>query len=139
MHERHTAEGPRAAQRPAVHIIDDDASVRTSLERLLISAGVRATTYPGAREFLESGRGRDGDCIVSDVRMHGMTGLDLQREIRKTGMHIAFVFVTAYDTPQARKEAIEAGATAFFRKPVDDQALLDAITWALSGSKTEAE
>ncbi len=114
-----------------VYLVDDDRSVRTALERLMNSAGVRVRTFASSVEFLDSGCVRDGDCVVADVKMHGATGLDLQRQLRAAGCRAAFIFVTAHDTEEVREEARRAGAFAYFRKPVDDQALLDAIEWAI--------
>lgn len=114
-----------------VYIVDDDRSVRTALERLLISAGVRVRSYSSSRDFLEARCVRDGDCVVADVKMHGATGIELQRQLRASGSRAAFIFVTAHDTEEVREEAKRAGAFAYFRKPVDDQALLDAIEWAI--------
>ena len=121
-----------AATRCPVYIIDDDLSVRTALERLLISAGIRARTFAGAREFLKAGIAHGQACVITDVKMHGMTGLELHRKLAAEGARVSFIFVTAFDTPEARREAREAGAIAYFRKPVDDQALIDAIQWAMS-------
>ena len=121
-----------ATVRPTVYIIDDDASVRTALERLLISAGIRSRTFAGADEFLKAGIPPDGSCVVTDVKMHGMTGPELHRRVREAGSRAAFIFVTAYDTEEVRAQAKKDGATAYFRKPVDDQALIDAIGWAMS-------
>ena len=126
---QHIATG---ATRCPVYIIDDDVSVRTALERLLISAGIRARTFSGAREFLKAGVPTGPACIITDVKMQGMSGLELHRKLAAEGARVSFIFVTAYDTPAARREAREAGAIAYFRKPVDDQALIDAIQWAQS-------
>ena len=123
---------------PTVYIIDDDASVRTALERLLISAGIRSRTFAGADEFLKAGTPPDGSCVITDVKMHGMTGPELQRKIRASGAHVSFIFVTAYDTEEVRSQAKRDGAVAYFRKPVDDQALLDAIGWAMSHAEENA-
>lgn len=127
-----TRNGTRASGRPAVYIIDDDAAVRIALERLLISARIHARTFAGAREFLEANVPLDGACVITDVTMHGMTGIELHRQLRESGARVAFIFVTAYDNEVVRAQAKKAGAIAYFRKPVDDQALLDAIEWALS-------
>jgi len=113
-------------------IIDDDASVRTALQRLLISAGLEARTYGSALEFLAAGPVPDGCCVIADIKMHGMTGIELHRRLRAARSRVAFIFVTAHDTAESRREAREAGAVAYFRKPVDDQALIDAIEWAFS-------
>ena len=131
-------QGASTGTRVPVYIIDDDESVRTALERLLISAGIRARTFGGAREFLKAGVPVGQACVITDVKMHGMTGLELHRKLAVEGARISFIFVTAYDTPEARREAREAGAIAYFRKPVDDQALIDAIEWALSKSEAGA-
>jgi FixJ family two-component response regulator len=120
----------RAPRRP-VYVIDDDESVRVALERLLLSAGFRAVGFPGAREFLSAGVAATNACIITDVKMQGMTGLELHRRLLAEGVRAAFIFVTAYDTPEARREAREAGAIAYLRKPVDDQALIDAALWAM--------
>lgn len=115
-----------------VYIIDDDTSVRTALERLLISAGICSQTFAGADDFLKAGVPSDRSCIITDVKMHGMTGPELQRKVRESGSRASFIFVTAYDTEELRAQAKNEGAIAFFRKPVDDQALIDAIGWAMS-------
>jgi FixJ family two-component response regulator len=117
---------------PTVYIIDDDASVRAALERLLISAGIRSRTFAGAGDFLQAGTPPDGSCVITDVKMHGMTGPELQQKVRASGAHVVFIFLTAYDTAEARARAKKDGAIAYFRKPVDDQALIDAIGWAMS-------
>ncbi len=119
-------------ERAVVYVIDDDAGVRVALERLLISSGIHVRSFVNAREFLEAGMPPDGSCIVTDVKMHGMTGIELHARLREAGTRVSVIFVTAYDTPEARAQAKRAGAIAYFRKPVDDQALIDAIEWALS-------
>lgn len=131
MQKKH-APSATATVRPTVYIIDDDASVRTALERLLISAGIRSRTFAGADEFLKAGIPPDGSCVITDVKMHGMTGPELHRKVREAGSRASFIFVTAYDTEAVRAQAKKDGAIAYFRKPVDDQALIDAIGWALS-------
>lgn len=115
-----------------VYVIDDDQAVRHALERLLRSAGLEARTFASADAFLKAGCPAENACVVADVRMQGMSGLALQRELRKAGSPLHIIFVTAQDTEETRAEAARAGAVALFVKPVDDQALLDAIHWALS-------
>jgi len=117
---------------PTVFVIDDDRAVRHALERLLRSAGFKARTFASADAFLKAGCPAENACVVADVRMQGMSGLALQRELRKAGSPLPIIFVTAQDTEETRTEAVRAGAVALFVKPVDDQALLDAIHWALS-------
>ena len=121
----------RTGDRCITYIIDDDASVRVALERLLIAAGQSVRAFPSAQAFLASGVSADGACLIVDVMMHGLSGLDLCEKLQADGVHAGFIVVTAHDTPEARRKAREAGALAYFRKPVDAQALIDAIEWAL--------
>jgi FixJ family two-component response regulator len=115
-----------------VYVVDDDESVRRALRRLLHSWGLRATTFASATEFLDSGPCEEDACLIADIRMPGLGGLDLQRELLAKGSTIPVIFITAFDTAETRKQARALGAAGYFRKPVDDQALLDAIRWALS-------
>lgn len=137
MEAENQARPVKAENRDAIYIIDDDASVRVALERLLISAGFRARTYASATDFLAAGLPSDGSCIITDVKMPGMSGLELHSKLREAGTRASVIFVTAYDTEDARAQAKKAGAVAFFRKPVDDQALIDAIGWALSRTEEQ--
>lgn len=121
-----------SARQATVYVIEDDASVRRALERLLRSADLEVRVFGSAAEFLQAGCRAENACVVADVRMQGMSGLQLQRELKRAGSPFRFIFVTAQDTEQTRAEAIRAGGAALFVKPVDDQALLDAIHWALS-------
>lgn len=127
------AQHPRVAATAAscpLYIIDDDASVRVALERLLIAAGFPVRAFPSADAFLASGAPIDRACIILDVMMHGFSGIDLCQTLKARNLRANFIFVTAHDTPEARQRAREAGAIAYFRKPVDDRALIDAIEWA---------
>jgi len=124
--------GAQPAGNRLVCIIDDDRSVRNALRRLLLSAGYSARTYASAMEFLDDDASAEMFCIISDVKMHGMSGLDLSRKLKAEGKDATFIFLTAHDSPAARQEAQELGGVAYFRKPVDDQALIDAIEWAAS-------
>ncbi|HVN25026.1 MAG TPA: response regulator [Syntrophorhabdales bacterium] len=116
-----------------VYVVDDDDSVRRAFQFLFQSVDFDVQTFCSAEEFLKSPRLRDGSCIILDMRMPGMTGLDLQRELvaRKVGTPV--IVVSAYDDASTRQLSRELGAVAFFRKPVDDQALLDAIWFAIQG------
>ena len=118
-----------------VFIIDDDVSLRRALTRLVHSAGMEPQPYPGATEFLQADLSSERACVVSDIRMNGMNGLELHRALKEAGLLLPVIFVTAHDTEETRAQAKSQGAVAYFRKPVDDQALLDAIDWALSGSE----
>lgn len=122
-----------------VYVIDDDESVRQAMARLLKSAGLEVRTFLGADAFLNAGCRAENACVIADVRMQGMSGLQLQRELKKAGSPLRVIFLTAQDTEETRAEAIRAGGVAFFVKPVDDQALLDAIHWALALSGGQSE
>jgi FixJ family two-component response regulator len=114
-----------------VYVIDDDESVRRAFQLLFRSADFDVQVFCAAEEFLESPRVGDGCCIVLDMRMPGMTGLDLQAELASRKIKMPVICVSAYDDVRTRERAMELGAAAFFRKPVDDQALIDAIEWTM--------
>ena len=124
-----------AKKASVVYVIDDDESVRSALERLLRSADLHAETFSSADEFLNSPRQKKNACILIDIRMPGSTGFDLQQKLTAFDMRIPVIVISASDDAQIRERARELGAVAFFRKPVDDQALLDAIYWAISGAE----
>jgi FixJ family two-component response regulator len=115
-----------------VYLIDDDASVRRSLGRVLNSAGLKWEAFASADEFLAAPHAARG-CVVADMTMPGTSGLDLLRHVQAAHSPIPVILLTAHDTDEIRLAAREAGAAAFFRKPVDSQALLDAIAWAAGG------
>jgi len=117
-----------------VYVIDDDESVRRGLKRLLRSADLEVETFSSGEEFLSSPRQGENACIVIDVRMPGLTGFDLQQKLFSQGIGMPVIVISASDDTQTREYARELGAVVFFRKPVDDQALLDAIWWAIAGS-----
>ncbi len=118
-----------------IYVIDDDESVRKAFKRLLRSVNFEAETFSSAEEFLKSQKPDKNACIIIDIRMPGLTGFDLQRKLMAQGSRIPVIVISASDDAQVREQARELGAVAFFRKPIDDQALLDAITWAISGEK----
>jgi FixJ family two-component response regulator len=115
-----------------VYVIDDDASVRTALARLLRSGNCDVETFPSPEEFLAMPHAEENACIVTDLRMPKASGFDLQKQTARGGIHLPIIVLSASDDAKAREHARELGAVAFFRKPVDDQALLDAIWWAVS-------
>ena len=117
-----------------VYVIDDDASVRRSLEMLLFSSGIKVLTYGSAEAFLDSEFRQHGTCMITDFKMPGLGGLGLQQQLIKKGIRIPMIFLTTIDSVEDRQRALRSGAVGFFRKPVDDQALLDTIHWVLSGS-----
>jgi FixJ family two-component response regulator len=113
--------------KPVVFVVDDDESVRGALEGLLRSAGFHAVTFDSAEEFMNSSHCSRCACLVLDVRMPGLSGLDLQKELAASGSNIPIIFMTAHDDDRAYSQAMKLGAIAFLRKPFDDQDLLDAI------------
>ena len=114
-----------------VFIVDDDESVRRALKRLIKVAGFKAKTFGSAREFLDSGHYQSTGVLVLDVRMPGMSGLELQKHLTDSGSDMPIIFITAHEDIQARHMALEAGALAFLKKPFEDQALFDVIQRAL--------
>jgi FixJ family two-component response regulator len=114
-----------------VFIIDDDPLYRTSTERLVRSIGFRAQSFESARNFLSSRRPNVPSCLILDVRLPGLSGLDLQRELAEAGLHIPIIFVTGHGDIPMSVQAMKAGAVEFLTKPFRDQALLDAIGQAI--------
>ena len=110
-----------------VAVIDDDESVRRALSRLLRAANLDADTFASGRDFIDSLAAQVPDCVVLDVHMPGMNGLDVQLQLVRSGFRIPVVVITGHDEPQARAQCLAAGAAAYLRKPLDDVALLDAI------------
>ncbi len=113
-----------------VYIVDDDESVLKSLKMLFVSANIEVIAFGSAQGFLESIIREENACLITDISMKGISGLDLQKRLSEKGIKIPVIFLTALDTNESRKQAKEGGASAFFRKPVDDQALLHAVKWA---------
>jgi FixJ family two-component response regulator len=114
-------------RRPLISVVDDDESVREALESLLRSAGFKVEVFASAEQFLRSDRAREVDCLIVDVRMSGMNGLELQRQLAADGSRVPIIFITAHGDELARAQALRAGAVAFLRKPFSEQALLDAV------------
>ena len=121
----------RSADAPTVFVIDDDASVRASIQGLLKSASLRSASFGTAEEFLRSKPPDGPSCLVLDVSLPGVNGLDLQRELADAGVRIPIIFITGHgDIPMSVK-AMKSGAVEFLTKPFQDQDLLDAIHQAL--------
>ena len=117
---------------PAVHVVDDDASFRKSLLRLLKAHGLAAQAYDSAPEFLKSGLASCAGCIVLDVRMPRLSGLDLQEELAKADCAMPVVFLTGHGDIPMSVQAMKKGAVDFLTKPVDEESLLEAVRNALS-------
>lgn len=114
-----------------VYVVDDDASVRKSLERLLESVGLRAELFASAKAFLDYNRPDSPACLVLDVRLPGLSGMDLQRELAASNTRIPIIFISGHgDLPIFVRE-VKAGVVDFLPKPYRDQNLLDAIHKAL--------
>ncbi len=118
--------------KPIVYIVDDDTSVRKSLMRLMVSVKLEACSFASANEFLDSGFRDEHACLIVDVKMPGLTGIELQKKIIAQGFDMPIIFITGYDTEQTREQVKRLGALGYFSKPIDDQALLDTINWAMS-------
>ena len=119
------------ALKKMVYIIDDDESVRRAFKRLIRTLGIETKTFASVREFLDSHYHTEGACVITDLKMPDMDGLDLKRELLQAGSELSVIIVTAYDTPESQKEAKNVGITSYLRKPVDDNALLDVVQWTL--------
>ena len=129
-----------AGQARSVYVIDDDEAMRDSLRWLLESAGYRVASYPSAERFLTAFRPAQAACLVLDVRMPGLTGLELQQELNRRGTSLPIIFITGHgDVPMA-VEALKNGAFHFLEKPFKGEKLLELIDQAASlGSPTEVE
>jgi FixJ family two-component response regulator len=119
---------------PLVSIVDDDVSVRRSTRRLLLSSGLRAEAFASAEDFLQSGRVSETACLLLDVRMPGIDGLELQRRLSETDRIIPIIFLSARASEEEERRALRAGAADFLRKPVSKEALLHAIRAVLENS-----
>lgn len=122
---------------PIVYVIDDDESVRHSLEFLLDVAGIRVRSYSSADAFLKSSPPLAGACLVTDVRMPGMSGVQLAEELRRSGAHIPVIMVTGHADVPLAVQAMKAGVADFIEKPFDDEVMLAAIRNALARHSDE--
>jgi FixJ family two-component response regulator len=121
---------------PTVFVIDDDVSVRDAIQGMAKSVGLRAETFASTQDFLRTWP-RDGpSCLVLDVRLSGVSGLDFQHELSRGNIHIPIIFLTGYGDIPMTVQAMKAGAVEFLTKPFRDQALLDAIQQALDRDRT---
>jgi FixJ family two-component response regulator len=114
-----------------VAIVDDDDLMRSALQGLLKEAGVPALTFASAEEFLSSGEHHHTACLIADIRMPGMSGLDLQATLNAEQVKIPTIFITAHGDARMRMQALRAGAVEFLTKPFDDEVLLESVRAAL--------
>ena len=124
-----------SAAAPTVFVIDDDAAVRASIQGLLKSVGLRSECFGDAQEFLRSTRPDAPSCLVLDVRLPGVNGLDLQRELADAGIRIPIIFITGHGDIPMTVKAMKSGAVEFLTKPFNDEVLLDAIRSAVNRSR----
>jgi FixJ family two-component response regulator len=114
-----------------VAIVDDDDLMRTALQGLLKSAGLLTQSFASAEEFLKSGHQHDTACLITDIRMPGMSGLELQAQLNADHCKIPTIFITAHGDAKMRMQAMRAGAVEFLAKPFDDEALLESVRAAM--------
>ena len=124
---------------PTVFIIDDDQSMRQAIQDLVESVGLRAESFATAGEFLDKGRATNPSCLVLDVRLPQMSGLDFQSRLTESGEQIPIIFITAHGDVPMSVRALKAGAVEFLTKPFRDQDLLDAIQEALQHDRAVRE
>jgi len=114
-----------------VAIVDDDDSMRSALQGLLKAVGLPAQAFGSAEEFLNSGQQHKAACLIADIRMPGMSGLELQAKLNAERCKIPIIFITAHGDAKMRMQALRAGAVEFLAKPFDDEALLESVRGAL--------
>lgn len=115
-----------------VYVIDDDDSIRQAIDMLLQSANMNVQAFSKGEQFLYCNHQTERSCIISDLKMKGLDGFSLFEKLHEKGINIPVIFLTASDSQEYRKHAREIGAAGYLSKPVDDQALIDTIHWALS-------
>jgi FixJ family two-component response regulator len=129
----------KSAGVPTVFIIDDDRGMRQAVQDLVESVGLRAESFPTALEFLSRQSTSDPSCLVLDVRLPQMSGLDFQRRLTEIGLQIPIIFITAHGDVPMSVRALKSGAVEFLTKPFRDQELLDAIQQALQRDRAARE
>jgi FixJ family two-component response regulator len=119
-------------QLPVISIVDDDPSVRAATSRLVRSLGYAAATFASAGEFLSSSNARESSCLIADVQMPGISGIELQSLLIAGGCSTPIIFITAFPEASIRLKALKAGAVALLSKPFDESALIECIEIALA-------
>jgi len=120
-----------------IAIVDDDLGILKGIARLLMAHGFSAQTFVSAEAFLESVRGTTADCLISDIQLGGISGIELHRRLMAAGSHIPVIFITALDDDEIFRQAKEAGCVAYLRKPFETDLLIAAINEALAIANTE--
>jgi RNA polymerase sigma factor (sigma-70 family) len=121
---------------PIVFVVDDDPSVRRAIKRLIGSVGLQVELFGSAQEFLQAGHSDVPSCLVLDIRLPGISGLDFQRQLAQANIHLPIIFISAHGDIPMTVRAMKAGAVEFLTKPFRDQDLLDAIHVALARDRT---
>jgi FixJ family two-component response regulator len=114
-----------------VVVVDDDDSMRSAVQDLLEAAGLQAQGFVSAEEFLKSGKQHETTCLITDIRMPGMSGLELQAQLNAERCRIPIIFITAHGDEKMRLQARREGAVEFLSKPFDDEVLIDSVRAAL--------
>jgi FixJ family two-component response regulator len=122
---------------PYVAVVDDEEPVRKALKRLLRASGLEAEGYASGKEFLEASAQREPDCVVIDLHMPAMSGLQVLRALQAARRNIPMVIITAHDAPETREQCMAAGAAAYLRKPLDEHVLLGTISAAVTAAAHE--
>jgi FixJ family two-component response regulator len=117
---------------PLISVVDDDASVRVAINNLVRSLGYAVRTFASAEEFLRSDHLNDTSCVIADVQMPAMSGIELQTRLRTQGCGVPFIFITAFPETSLRARALKAGALCFLAKPFDDGTLIRCLDVALA-------
>ena len=120
---------------PSVAIVDDEEPIRKALRRLLRASGIEAESYASGQEFLDAIAERRPDCLVLDLHMSGMGGLEVLRSLQSVKQKVPTVIITAHDEPETREQCLAAGACAYLRKPLEDRLLLNAISAAVGPAR----
>jgi FixJ family two-component response regulator len=118
-----------------VAVVEDDESYRVALQRLLKSAGLSVMAFSSAEDFLSSGQQREAGCLIADIRMPGMSGLDLQSRLNTEQCQIPTIFITAHGDEKMRLQAMRGGAVKFLAKPFDSEILLESVRVALGNQR----
>jgi|ERR1700730_1503151 RNA polymerase sigma factor (sigma-70 family) len=124
---------------PIVFVVDDDPSVRRAIKRLIGSVGLQVELFGSAQEFLHSKRSDAPSCLVLDIRLPGISGLDFQRQLAEANIHLPIIFITGHGDVPMTVRAMKAGAVEFLTKPFRDQDLLDAVQFALERDRARRQ
>jgi len=127
------------ARRKLISLVDDDESIRRTTTLLIQSFGFQAAAFESAKSLLKSGQLKETSCLIVDVQMPDMNGLQLQRQLAASGYNIPIIFITAYDNKESRQQAMQAGAVAFLSKPFNDELLLETIRATLRDRESSAK